>query len=571
MAKMNELRRSRLFRALSCMLVFIMAVSMCLWSSVSTVSAKTYYANDIVSYALSQVGKSTAQSGCMAWVNGSFKNVYGWTRQGCCAYTYGKSVHKSSSMDDIPLGAIVYFQYTDSYPYSKVKCSCGNYAGHVGIYVGDGMMVHSFNWADGKGSRVCKDKISKIVKPSLYKYCGWGWYNKTALEQTPEPTPTPTTKTATIKLETSGGQLQGSYGSWGEVKTTTTKPTESDNLRITDTKQTTTYKYFHYHNSYSGSQMMIDSIKYTGNWAYCEMTKDSAITKSKSFQDKGGRTSVKVGDKCKYGYTLWFEDKVTTTTYYYQERSGSSVSDTITVGSDGVISTLPAAEKDGYDFVCWNTSADGSGTSYYPGTNVKFGSITAGACYTLYAIYKSSGDESSNSTDNSDSISEDTSDVDEDADTTDSGNDVSVISGEIDLGTIVGHTPSSDSGVIQMVIGNPVFRVNGSSKAIDKQGSSPVIKGGRTLLPVRAVIEAMGGSVEWNADARVVSMERNGKSLYMRIGDETVWNDDGDTYTLDSTPQIINSRTMLPIRFIAEYFDASVDWDADSKTISISY
>lgn len=556
-----------LFRFISCLLTMFLVLSVCMYGTAIDAGAQSYYAEDIVKYAVSKVGTSASSNTCMGWVNGAFKSVYGWERQGCCGYTYGSRVRESTSQDNIPLGAIVYFQYTDQYSYGKVYDSaCGNYAGHVGIYVGDGMMVHTFDWADGKGTRVCKDKITRVAKPSLYKYCGWGWYNKTKLVKksdtaasepaapapTPAPAPAPETpKTAVIKLDASGGSMSGtdSYSSWGPVKTTTKKPVESDTLRITDTASNTKYKYFHYHNSYEGTQMMIDSISYTGNWGYCEMTKDSRITSTRSFQDKGGRSSVSVGDKCKYGYTYWFEDKITSTVYSYQERTLTGTGSTIEIGTDGIIPLLPSAEKADSTFVCWNTSPDGSGKAYYPGKNVSFGSFSAGGSYTLYAIYESDIRESIPEPEPEPELTpEPEPEPEEEA-----------------------EEVSSGKGTIMLTIGSPVIWVGDSARNIDQEGTAPLIRDSRTLLPVRAVVEAMGGSVGWDGSSQTVSMKKDGKTLSMKIGSRIVTDSRGSTMVIDCEPQIINNRTMLPIRFVAEYFGASVTWNADTRTISIKY
>lgn len=124
---------------------------------------------------------------------------------------------------------------------------------------------------------------------------------------------------------------------------------------------------------------------------------------------------------------------------------------------------------------------------------------------------------------------------------------------------------------IKLIINVPFIWINNAMSSIDSQGTVPVIRSNRTLLPVRAVIEAMNGTVSWNASSRTVTMQKGSKTLYMQIGNSYAWDSSGKTYALDSAPQIINSRTMLPIRFVVEYFDGSVDWDNSSKTVTINY
>lgn len=124
---------------------------------------------------------------------------------------------------------------------------------------------------------------------------------------------------------------------------------------------------------------------------------------------------------------------------------------------------------------------------------------------------------------------------------------------------------------IKLIINVPFIWINNAMSSIDSQGTVPVIRSNRTLLPVRAVIEAMDGTVSWNGSSRTVTMQKGSKTLYMQIGNSYAWDSAGKMYTLDSAPQIINSRTMLPIRFVVEYFNGSVDWDSSSKTVTITY
>ncbi len=130
---------------------------------------------------------------------------------------------------------------------------------------------------------------------------------------------------------------------------------------------------------------------------------------------------------------------------------------------------------------------------------------------------------------------------------------------------------SDKTNEIKLIINVPFIWINNAMSSIDSQGTVPVIRSSRTLLPVRAVIEAMDGSVDWNGSSRTVTMQKGSKTLYMRIGTSYAWDSAGKAYALDSAPQIINSRTMLPIRFVVEYFNGSVDWDNSSKTVTINY
>lgn len=131
-------------------------------------------------------------------------------------------------------------------------------------------------------------------------------------------------------------------------------------------------------------------------------------------------------------------------------------------------------------------------------------------------------------------------------------------------------TAVTETGIV-LQIGNPKMYVNGSARNIDENGTVPVIRNSRTLLPVRAVFEAMGGTVGWDNASRVVSLTKGGKTLYLGIDNALSWDSQGKYYTLDSAPVIINNRTMLPIRFVVEYFGGTVGWDGATQKVTVHY
>ncbi len=104
----------------------------------------------------------------------------------------------------------------------------------------------------------------------------------------------------------------------------------------------------------------------------------------------------------------------------------------------------------------------------------------------------------------------------------------------------------------------------------------PVVVDGRTLVPLRAVAETVGAEVEWNDENRTVSIETGLIGLLITIGENqmTVNNKSDNSgirvIPLDVSVQIINGRTMLPVRAVAEGLNLNVDWDADSKTVNVS-
>lgn len=120
-------------------------------------------------------------------------------------------------------------------------------------------------------------------------------------------------------------------------------------------------------------------------------------------------------------------------------------------------------------------------------------------------------------------------------------------------------------------IGNPVMNVNSLAVAIDtSEDTVPVIKDGRTLVPIRAIIESMGGTVSWDSATSTVTLSYKGDIIKLVINCTTAFLN-GTEKALDVAPVVINGRTMLPIRFIAENFGCKVDWNGTDSTIRINY
>lgn len=132
-----------------------------------------------------------------------------------------------------------------------------------------------------------------------------------------------------------------------------------------------------------------------------------------------------------------------------------------------------------------------------------------------------------------------------------------------------GATGAIEETRIVMRIGDPVMTVNGAETEIDPgYGTAPMISGERTLVPIRAAIEALGGSVEWNEAAREVVLTMDSDVINLTIDSDAAYLN-GEERILDTAPVVINGRTMLPIRFIAEGFGLSVEWDDAEQSITI--
>ena len=138
--------------------------------------------------------------------------------------------------------------------------------------------------------------------------------------------------------------------------------------------------------------------------------------------------------------------------------------------------------------------------------------------------------------------------------------------------TAIEKKSTKEQTVLVLHIGKSTFTINGTSKTLD---SPPVIKNGRTLVPIRAIIEALGGTVDWDATTKKATVTLGKKTIALWIG-KSAATVNGVSTLIDSTnakvvPEIINSRTMLPLRFVTENLGCSVVWAATTKTITITY
>ncbi|MCF8019539.1 MAG: hypothetical protein K9L62_09020 [Vallitaleaceae bacterium] len=101
-----------------------------------------------------------------------------------------------------------------------------------------------------------------------------------------------------------------------------------------------------------------------------------------------------------------------------------------------------------------------------------------------------------------------------------------------------------------------------------KFDTPPVIKEGRTLIPVRAITEAMGATVTWNSEEKLVTIIKDGKTIVFDLLNNITYVNDVEA-TIDVPAGVMNNRTMVPLRFIAENLGLTVAWDEDAQTIEV--
>ncbi|MGB9666347.1 MAG: stalk domain-containing protein, partial [Candidatus Cryosericum sp.] len=125
---------------------------------------------------------------------------------------------------------------------------------------------------------------------------------------------------------------------------------------------------------------------------------------------------------------------------------------------------------------------------------------------------------------------------------------------------------------IQLKISSTTMRVDGKVVLLE---AAPIIMNSRTLVPLRVLIETLGGRVVWSPSARTVDVFLGEHSVDVAVGGNIGYVDD-KAFPIDPAnpkvvPIIINNRTFLPLRFVAEALGLNVQWDATTQTIWITY
>lgn len=110
---------------------------------------------------------------------------------------------------------------------------------------------------------------------------------------------------------------------------------------------------------------------------------------------------------------------------------------------------------------------------------------------------------------------------------------------------------------------------NGKRISFHAYSQTPEIINGRTLVPLRSIFEAMGASVEWDGNTNTAIAKRNGTEMKIQIGVNTMYKN-GTPISVDVPAQIMNGRTMVPARVVAEAFGADVDWDGNGRIVLIT-
>ncbi len=131
-----------------------------------------------------------------------------------------------------------------------------------------------------------------------------------------------------------------------------------------------------------------------------------------------------------------------------------------------------------------------------------------------------------------------------------------------EMGLLTDKLTEKENESVALLIGSPKAIAKGKSTFVDPDNTNvqPLISDGRTLVPVRFIAESFGADVDWNGDTKTVTVKNGGKEINLTLGSAEI-TVDGTKSALDVPAQSIEGRTMVPLRAIVEALGKEVFWD----------
>ena len=350
----------------------------------------------VVDYALSKVGTSFANGYCQAFVSYTYANAGVGCGQVfyCCATKAWQTCGKGYSISDIPLGATVYFSDENAGSSRVYDDVCKQYCGHVGIYVGNGYVVH------GWGGKVVKTTLNYITQCG-YPYRGWGWHANFALADIKDVN-FDTITTNTYRLVNNGSYLTTTADNNTTVLTAKAKIGTSNQQFYISPNSRFSQSYIIKSQAYSSGRVV--NVFTTGVSANGDnvtlYTSTTDASQSWRFEAKSGgylihpvdntglaltnsNGTVKVMTSSGASNQIWtLASAVDTYTVSYNANGGTGApgNQTKTHGQSLTLSSVKPT-KDGYTFQGWSTTLNSS-VQYNPGS-----AYSGNANLTLYAVW----------------------------------------------------------------------------------------------------------------------------------------------------------------------------------------
>jgi trimeric autotransporter adhesin len=137
--------------------------------------------------------------------------------------------------------------------------------------------------------------------------------------------------------------------------------------------------------------------------------------------------------------------------------------------------------------------------------------------------------------------------------------------------TVVNPPAGTTTEVTNTAEGQTIITVtvNNENVAFEKN-ELPVMIGGRVMVPLRGVVERLGGNIKYDATSKVITGAQPNleKQFRLRVGNPSALLN-GKEMSLDTPPRVLSGVTYVPLRFVSEAMGADVRWDSDKRTVTI--
>jgi hypothetical protein len=120
--------------------------------------------------------------------------------------------------------------------------------------------------------------------------------------------------------------------------------------------------------------------------------------------------------------------------------------------------------------------------------------------------------------------------------------------------------------LVAPAVATPKVNINGNQLIFEVD---PIVENGRTLVPLRAIFEALGANVSWDGTTQLITATKDETIIKLQIGSQTAYKNN-QPVPLDVPPKIVEDRTLVPLRFVSESLGANVKWYGDTQTITIT-
>ena len=127
------------------------------------------------------------------------------------------------------------------------------------------------------------------------------------------------------------------------------------------------------------------------------------------------------------------------------------------------------------------------------------------------------------------------------------------------------QTASAKNNVtLKLVVNKKTMVVDGIASTIDQ---GPLVENGRSYIPARSIVEALGGKVIWNGGTKMVRVISGAKMIDLWIDDQLHTIVNGVNSPQDAAPIIRNGRTLVPVRLVTESLGYKVEWNQGQITV----